>query len=202
MYVIAVTGGIGSGKSTACRRFAERGAIILNLDDIAHQAITPDQPAYKRIVEKYGTEVLDGEGRIDHGALALLVFEDETSVNEINRIVHPAVLKEVVEGITSLRLMERPPQVVVLEIPLLAEAPVFADVADTVLALTAPADIRLKRCVDAGMDALDASRRMARQATDDERVDLAQHVIDNDGTLEEFLGRLDDYWDEVAPRGT
>jgi len=202
MYVIAVTGGIGSGKTLACRHFAERGAIVLSLDDIAHQSIAPGQPAYDRIVERYGPGVLDGSGRIDRGALAALVFEDDAEVQAINRIVHPSVLKEVVEGITSLRLMERPPAVVVIEVPLLAEAPVFADVVDTVLAINAPADVRMRRCAEAGMDPLDASRRIARQATDEERAELARHVIDNSGTVEEFLGKLDAYWEEVAPRGT
>lgn len=202
MYVIAVTGGIGSGKSVACRHFAERGAIVLSLDDIAHGVIAPGEPAYDRIIERYGPEVLGEDLRIDRHALADRVFADDGEIRDLNRIVHPSVLKEVVEGITSLRLMERPPRMVCIEVPLLAEAPVFADVADSVLALSAPADARLKRCIEAGMDPLDASRRIARQATDQEREDLAQHVIVNDGSLEQFLGKLDEYWDEVAPRGT
>lgn len=202
MYVIAVTGGMGSGKSLACKHLSGRGAIILSLDDIAHQVIAPGEPAYDRIVEKYGPGVLGADQRIDRAALASRVFDDEEQLREINRIVHPAVLREVVEGITSLRLMERPPRMVCIEVPLLAEAPVFADVADSVLAISGPADLRLKRCIEAGMDPLDASRRIAWQATDQERADLAQHVIVNDGSVEEFLGKLDKYWDEVAPRGT
>ncbi len=195
MFVIAVTGGMGAGKSVACKHFGERGAVVLSLDDIAHQSIAPGEPAYDRLVEKYGASILDEELRIDRHVLAQRVFADADELRELNRIVHPAVLKEVVEGITSLRLMERPPRVVVLEIPLLAEAPVFADVADSVLSVTAPADARLKRCIELGLDPLDVSRRIASQATDQERADLAQHVIVNDGSLEEFLGKLDKYWD-------
>lgn len=200
VYVIAVTGGLGSGKSLACKRFAEKGAVVIDLDDIAHRVIEPGGVAYDRIVEEFGREVLDGESRIDRGALAALAFEDSGTVRRLNRIVHPAVLKEVVEGITNLRLMERPPRVVVLEIPLLAEAPVFADVADTVLAIEAPSDVRLKRAVAGGMDLLDASRRIQRQATDDERSALAEHSIENVGSVEEFLKQVDEYWAEVAPR--
>lgn len=199
MYVIAVTGGIGSGKSLACEYFRSRGAIVLDLDEIAHRMIEPDGPAYRKVVERFGPGILEHDGRIDRGALAALVFADEGNLLELNRIVHPAVLKEVAEGVTSMRLFERPPQVVVIEVPLLTEAPIFADIADTVLAIEASPDLRLRRCIEAGRDALDASRRMARQATDEERSALAQHTIANEGSREEFLGKLDAYWDEVAP---
>lgn len=202
MYVIAVTGGMGSGKSVASEYFRTRGAVILDLDTISHQLIGKGLPTYDKLIERFGTEILDHEGNIDRGGLATLAFIDDESANALNRIVHPAVLREVAEGVTSLRLMERPPQVVVIEIPLLAEAPVFADIADTVLAISCPTDVRLRRLVEAGVDPLDASRRIARQATDDEREALAEHVIENDTTLEEFLGRLEEYWEEVAPRGT
>lgn len=200
MYVIAVTGGMGSGKSFACDYLASRGAIVLSLDEIAHAALEPGSIAYDRVLSEYGPEILNGDARIDRGALATIVFADEAALARLNRIVHPVVLKEVVEGITSLRLMERPPQVVVLEIPLLVEAPVFADVADTVLAIEAPAEERLRRAIEAGMDPLDASRRIMRQATDNERSALAEHAINNDGTLEEFRERLEAYWEDVAPR--
>ena len=199
MYVIAVTGGIGAGKSFASEYFRSRGAIVLDLDDIAHQVIEPGGPAYDRIVERFGPEVLRPDGTVDRSALAQLVFSDEDTLTALNKLVHPVVLREVVEGITSMRLLEQPPRVVVLEVPLLAKAPIFADVADTVLAIEAPVELRLRRCVEAGRETLDASRRIARQATDEERAVLAQHVIRNTGTPEEFLGKLAAYWDEVAP---
>lgn len=199
MYVIAVTGGIGAGKSFASDFFRSRGAIVLDLDDIAHQVIEPGGPAYDRIVERFGPEVLHADGTVDRSALAQLVFSDDATLMDLNKMVHPVVLKEVVEGITSMRLLEQPPRVVVLEVPLLAKAPIFADVADTVLAIEAPVELRLRRCVEAGRETLDASRRIARQATDEERAVLAQHVISNAGTREEFLGKLAAYWDEVAP---
>ncbi len=202
MYVIAVTGGMGSGKSEACEYFRGRGAIVLDLDDIAHRVIEPGGLAYERLVERFGQDVLADDGKVDRAKLAEIVFGHADTLQDLNRIVHPAVLKEVVEGITSLRLMERPPRIVVLEIPLLAEAPVFADVADTVVALSAPVDVRLRRSVQAGMDPLDASRRIARQATDDERSALADYTINNSGTLEDLRRCLDDYWSEVAPSDT
>jgi len=199
MYVIAVTGGMGAGKSLAAKYFSSRGAIVLDLDEIAHRVIEPNGLAYERIVKHFGSEVLEHNGSVDRGALAALVFSDEANLQVLNKIVHPVVLKEIAEGINSMRLLERPPRVVVLEVPLLAEAPIFADVADTVLAIEAPVDLRLRRCIEFGRDPLDASRRIARQATDEERAALAQHVITNDGTREAFLAKLEAYWNEVAP---
>lgn len=199
MYVIAVTGGMGAGKSLAAEYFGYRGAIVLDLDEIAHRVIEPDGLAYERIVSHFGPGVLEHNGSVDRGALAALAFSDDANLQVLNKIVHPVVLKEIAEGINSMRLLERPPRVVVLEVPLLAEAPIFADVADTVLAIEAPVDMRLRRCIEFGRDPLDASRRIARQATDEERAALAQHVITNDGTREAFLGKLEAYWNEVAP---
>lgn len=199
MYVIAVTGGMGSGKSVACEYFQSRGAIVIGLDDIAARTIDPGGPAYDRLVERFGKEILQGDGSIDRGGLAALVFTDETSLAELNRLVHPVVIKEVMEGIANLRLLERPPRVVVLEVPLLVEAPVFRDIADTVLTIDAPVAQRLQRSVAAGRDMLDASRRIARQATDNEREALADYVIVNEGGMDEYLRRLEKFWNEVAP---
>lgn len=199
MYVIAVTGGMGSGKSVACEYFRSRGAIVISLDDIARRTMDPGGPAYDRLVERFGAEILQSDEAIDRGGLAALVFTDETSLAELNRIVHPVVIKEVMEGIANLRLLERPPRVVVLEVPLLVEAPVFRDIADMVLAIDAPVAQRLQRSVAAGRDVLDASRRIARQATDNEREALADYVIVNEGTMEEYLRKLEKFWNEVAP---
>jgi dephospho-CoA kinase len=202
MLVIAVTGGLGSGKSTAAEYFRSRGAIVLSLDDIAHQAIAPGMPAYDRIVEAFGDDVVGADGAIDRPALAARAFDSDEDAALLNRLVHPSVLREVVEGITNLRLMERPPAVVVLEIPLLAEAPVFADVVDMVLALHAPESVRIERAVAAGMSEPDVRRRISHQASDAQRAAFADRVISNDAQLDEFLGKLEQYWDEVALRGS
>lgn len=200
MYVIAVTGGLGSGKSVACEYFRSRGAVVISLDDIAHQVLVPGTPVYSAVVAQFGHGVVDSDSRIDRSALADAAFQDGEGTERLNAIVHPAVVREVSEGITNLRLMEHPPRVVVFEVPLLVEAPVFADVADTVLSLDAPEHLRIERVVAQGRSDSDARRRISRQATDAERAALADTVISNTGSLEEFLGKLEEYWDEVAPR--
>jgi len=202
MYVVAVTGGLGSGKSTASKYFAYRGAIVLDLDEIARGALYPGSDALAEIVKAFGDQVLQADGSLDRDELARIAFADAGSTARLNSIVHPVVLREVIEGITNLRLMERPPRMVVLEIPLLAEAPVLADVADTVLAIETPVERRIEHAVARGMDLEEAWRRVSRQATDADRAALADHVISNAGTVEDFLLHLKDYWDEVAPVGT
>lgn len=202
MYVIAVTGGLGSGKSVACEYFRSRGATVISLDDVAHQMLAAGTPVYAAVVEQFGSAVLDPDGRVDRRALAHSAFADEDGTERLNAIMHPVILREISEGITSLRLMERPPRVVVLEVPLLVEAPAFACVADTVLAINAPEHLRLERAVARGMSEGDARRRISRQAADAERAALADTVISNPGSLDEFLGQLEAYWDEVAPRAS
>ncbi|MDA3936386.1 MAG: dephospho-CoA kinase [Actinomycetota bacterium] len=202
MFVIAVTGGLGSGKSTAAKYFESRGAITLDLDEIARGALYPGSEALAAVVEVFGTGILKPDGSVDRDELAKIAFADAGSTARLNSIVHPVVLREVIEGITNLRLMERPPRVVVLEIPLLPEAPVFAEVADTVLAIEAPLDMRIEHAVGRGMDLDEVWRRVSRQSTDEDRAALADHVIVNSGSMEDLLAELGRYWDEVAPVGT
>ncbi len=202
MYVVAVTGGIGSGKSTASKYFKSRGAIVLDLDDIARGALYPGSDALAEVARAFGDQVLQADGSLDRGELARIAFADAGSTARLNSIVHPVVLREVIEGITNLRLLERPPRMVVLEVPLLAEDPVIADVADTVLAIETPVERRIENAVARGMDIDEAWRRVSRQATDADRAALADHVISNTGTVEDFLGQLKEYWDGVAPVGT
>lgn len=202
MYVIAVTGGLASGKSVACEYFRTRGAVVISLDDIARQVLSPGTPEYFAVVEKFGRGVLDSDNRIDRIALADAAFQDSERTKRLNAIVHPAVVREVSEGINNLRLMEQPPSVVVLEAPLLVEAPVFAEMADTVLSLEAPEHIRIERAVAQGRSEADVRRRILRQASDAERAALANTVITNDGSLEEFLAKLEAYWDDVAPHNS
>jgi len=201
MYVIAVTGGLGSGKSTACEFFQSKGAIWISLDQLAHQLLDPGTRVHRQVVESFGVEILDAQSKIERAKLADIVFDDPEARKRLNAIVHPVVLRELAEGIVSLRLMENPPDVVVLEIPLLAEAPAFAELADAVLSLEAPGDVRVARAMASGRTRLDALRRIASQASDAERSALASTVISNIGSREEFLGKLEEYWDAVTLRG-
>lgn len=196
MRILVVTGGLGAGKSTAAKYFTSRGATALDLDDVAARLMGPGSPLLDRIAEEFGAdEVLLADGRLDRPALARLAFASAEATRRLNSIVHPAVAGEVGPALHELDMLPIKPEVVVLEVPLLVEAPVFREIADEVLAIVAPQELRLARAVARGMGERDASRRLRVQATDAQRAEMADDVIINSGTEAEFLDSLRDYWD-------
>lgn len=197
MYVLVVTGGIGAGKTTATEFFHSKGAVVLPLDELAKRHLEPDTKVFTQVVERFGEGILGDDGRIDPEALAREAFASRECAAKLNEIVHPAVLREVAPGLTDMGLLPSPPQSVVLDVPLLVEAPAFAELGDTVLAISAPEEERVRRMVDRGMAEDDVRARMACQASDAEREAMADHVIVNDGTLDEFHSSLERFWDEV-----
>jgi len=202
MQVIVLTGGLGAGKSTAAEFFRSRGAVAIDLDDIAARLLTPGTPLLARVAEEFGgDDVLLADGRLDRPALARVAFATPEATRRLNAIVHPAVIREVGPSIADLRLLQDPPPVVVLEVPLLVEAPVFAELADTVLAIVGPESVRAERAVGRGMSSEDAARRMRAQATDAERAELADVLIVNDGSIERFTSALERFWEEYVVGG-
>ncbi len=203
MYVLAVTGGIGSGKSVAAQVFADRSAIVLDLDRIAKELLEPGMPVFAHIVEAFGPEVVGEDGRIDHPALAAAAFASSENASRLNAIVHPAVHAVLTGILDALAVQAQPPRVVVLDVPLLVEAPMFLELVDGVLAISAREDDRVARCVAKGMSEQDVRRRIECQAGDSERREIADYVIENDGDLAAFRSDVVDFWDmEVAPRAT
>ena len=110
--------------------------------------------------------------------------------------MHPAVAREIGPAISDLRLLPDPPNAVVIEVPLLAEAPVFAQIADVVVAIVAPQEMRIQRAIASGFAEDDARNRLARQASDAERAALSDVVIINDGSLDDFVAQLENVWSE------
>ncbi len=201
MFVLAVTGGIGSGKSTATAFFESRGAIVLDLDDIAKRLLDPDMPGYRVVLEEFGPEILDADGLIDHARLAAIAFASPESAHELDALMHPPVYAMTVGALDALALQAQPPRVVIIDIPLLVEAPLFIEIVDAVLAISSDEDTRIERLVERGMAEADAERRIACQASDAERRAIADYVIENDGDLAGFREELIAFWDgEVAPR--
>lgn len=201
MYVLAITGGIGSGKSTAAAYFASLGAIVLDLDDIAKHLLEPQMPVHAAIVEAFGPEVLGAGGRIDHEALAARAFASPERARVLNEIVHPAVYAVAAGALDALAMQAEPPRFVVLDVPLLAEAPQFADLSDAVLALSSDEDSRIERLSARGMAEEEVERRIACQVSDAERRQIADYVIENDGDRAEFREALERFFEEeVAPR--
>lgn len=201
MFVLAVTGGIGAGKSTAARRFAEWGAIVLDVDDIAKRLIAADGPLVEPVVAEFGEGVRNEIGGVDTARLAALAFESPERAQRLNAIVHPGVLAAVAGALDMLAAQPEPPQVVVMDIPLITEAPEFFDIVDAVLVISADEDVRVGRLRARGMSEQDAHARIACQVQDSERREIADWVIENDGTQAEFLEDLETFWiGEVLPR--
>jgi dephospho-CoA kinase len=203
MRVIVVTGGLGSGKSTAAEYFRTRGAFTLDLDDVAAKLLGPGSALLKRVAGEFGgDEILLADGHLDRPALARIAFSSDENARKLNAIVHPAVIGEIAVAIEQLRLMTEPPSALVLEVPLLAEAPALGELAEVVLAIVAPENTRISRAPGRGLTEDEARRRMLRQASDSQRAELADVVIVNDGPREQYLAALKAFWDEhAAPPG-
>jgi dephospho-CoA kinase len=202
MRVIVLTGGLGSGKSTAAARFRVKGAVVVDLDDVGAKLLSPGSALLARVASEFGAdEVLLADGSLDRSALARRAFASPEAARRLDALVHPAIARDVGVAIEQLRLMPEPPFAVVLEVPLLVEAPVFGEVADVVLAIVAPETLRLDRAVAAGMTPEDAQRRLRAQATDAQRAELADATVVNDGSLERFFAALDAFWEEYVAVG-
>lgn len=201
MYVLALTGGLGSGKSTTADVFADRGAVVIDLDTIGHVLLDQAAVVRDRIITAFGEQVVDADGRIDRTKLAAAAFASEEATQQLNAIMHPAILATVAGALDTLALQGEQPPAVVLMIPLLVESPLFLEPVDAVLTISAHEETRIDRAVARGMSREDAVSRIARQAGDGERREIADYVIENDGDLEEFRAAIAEFWDtEIAPR--
>lgn len=201
MYILALTGGLGSGKSTAAELLEQLGAVVIDLDVVA-KTLLEEVPAVRdRVVAAFGEKIVGPDGKIDRGALAAEAFTSAERTSELNAIVHPAVLAAVSGALDTLALQGEPPRVVVLVIPLLAESPLFLEEVDAVLAISAPEDVRLERVVGRGMPLADAEARLSRQVGDAERREIADYVIENDSDIESFRRAVLEFWEtEIEPR--
>ncbi len=197
MRILLITGGLGAGKTTAVAYFVGRGAVVHSLDEIAHDVLAAGTPGLARVVREFGPGVLSADGSLDRAALAEIAFSCKESAERLNAIVHPLVVAETRRRLDSSVAGERPPAAIVLEVPLLAEVPELGDLADDILAISAPVEERVARAVARGMDETDARHRIACQADDVAREALADHVIVNDGDAARFRDALRRYADEV-----
>ncbi|MBD7958002.1 dephospho-CoA kinase [Microbacterium sp. Sa4CUA7] len=197
MPLIALTGGIASGKSTIAGRLAEHGAVIVDADRIVREVQSPGSPVLADIAAAFGDEVITTDGALDRARLASLVFGDDDAVTRLNAIVHPAVRAESARRFAAA-LAADPRTVVVYDVPLLVEARVD-DPWDLVVLAHAPASLRLTRLVELrGMAEADARARIASQVPDERRLEIADVVVDTAGTLAATLAQTDDLWRRVT----
>ena len=199
MLLVGLTGGIGAGKSTVAKLLAARGAVIVDADEVARFVVEPGQPALAQLVERFGPGILDGDGRLDRAGLAKVAFADEQSRKDLEAITHPAINHEFMR-----RTVESPPDaIVVLDVPLLVESPKARERAKdyhAVIVVEAPPELRLDRLEERGLDRTDARNRMAAQASDEERREIATYVVDNAGDVAALERQIDEVWADLERR--
>jgi len=200
MYVLAVTGGIGSGKSVAAGRFAEHGARVLDLDAIAKELLAEDASVRARVVDGFGTGVLGRDGKVVPDRLAAVAFASDAAAEILNAAIHPAAVAYVSDELGRIATTT-PAAVVVLDVPLLVETPALQMMSDQILTIEAQATVRLERLEAVGMPKQDVLARMDRQSCHLERAAIADTVLDNSGSIEMFLAAVDQFWvREIVPR--
>lgn len=197
MPLLALTGGIASGKSTIAGMLRARGAVIVDADAIVREVQSPGSPVLEGIAREFGSEVLTPEGALDRAALGTRVFGHPDRLAALNALVHPAVRVES-ERRFHAALAADPDAVVVYDVPLLAEAR-GGDAWDLVVVAHAPAELRVRRLVeDRGLSESDARARIGSQASDEERLALADVVIDTARDLDATRAQVDELWRRVA----
>jgi dephospho-CoA kinase len=192
-YLVGLTGGIGSGKSTVCALLAARGAIVVDADAIVHELQEPGTDVFNDMVQAFGPDIIGPDGRLDRPKVAAVVFSDEDKRKQLNDIVHPRVGEVVAERLASAG----PEDIVVIDVPLMAESQRSGRTYGTVIVVDAKSKTQLERLVARGMDADDARSRMAAQASREDRLKLADHVVSNDGSPEDLERQVDELWPKL-----
>lgn len=196
VLMVGLTGGIGAGKSAVARRLAEHGAVVIDSDVLAREAVAPGSPGLAEVVAAFGPGVLAGDGSLDRPALAARVFGDEEVRRRLEGIIHPRVRARTAELVAAAP----PDAVVVNDVPLLVEAG-LAGLYQLVIVVLADEPVRVARLVrERAMDPQEAYARIRAQASDEHRRAVADVVIVNNGSLEELYHRVDAVWRErLAP---
>lgn len=183
---VGLTGGIASGKSTVSAMFADLGAVIIDGDVLAREVVAKGTPGLSAVIDLFGDELLTPDGELDRPAMGAIVFNDEAKRKQLESIVHPLVF----ERYAALEAATGPDDVVIHDIPLLAESGRAAEF-DAVVVVDVPEEVQMQRMLeDRGWTEADARSRIASQATREDRLAIATHVIENVGTLEELRDRV------------
>ena len=195
---VGLTGGVASGKSTVSALLAELGAVVIDADLLAREVVARGTPGLAAVVAAFGPELLTPEGDLDRPAMGAVVFNDEARRRTLEGIVHPLVF----ERIVALEQDAPEGAVVVHDIPLLAESG-RADTFDAVIVVDVPGSLQVERMLrERGWTRADAESRIAAQATREDRLAVATHVIDNSGTLEELRARVEEVYAELTAPGS
>ena len=200
MFLIALTGGIASGKSLVSSRLAEHGAVVVDADILAREVVAPGTPGPAAIAEHFGPGVIAADGTLNRPALGAIIFSNDHERQALNDITHPAVWLRAKELFAQAEAAD-PNTVIVYDVPLLVEASSQAGyhAFDLIVVVQAAPETRIRRLIELrGLSRDEAVHRLNSQASDAERLALADVVIDTDGSLEHTLEQTDSLWDRLV----
>lgn len=197
MLLVGLTGGIGSGKSTAARMLRERGAVVFDADVLARDAVAPGTEGHRAVVERFGADVLAPGAELDREALAAVVFADPAARRDLEAIVHPEVRRLFAEGSEAYRDTDR---VVVLSAPLLVETGMHSAF-DVLVVVAVPEPVQVERLMrDRGMSEEAVRARIAAQAPLEDKAAVADILLDNEGSPADLERQIDRIWNDLAAR--
>jgi dephospho-CoA kinase len=195
-FVVGLTGGIGSGKSTAASCFLQHGAVVIDADEISRGLTAPGSPVIGELAEKFGAGILQPDGSLDRAALAAIVFNNQELLSELNAIMHPRIRAASVSQIYKANA----DQIVVYDMPLLVETD-SVELCDVVVVIDLDVERQVERLVESrGMSAEQAEARILNQSSREVRNLAGTWVIDNNGTQEEFEQACIFVWEEIVKR--
>jgi len=194
---VGLTGGIASGKSTVSARLAELGAVVIDSDRLARDVVMPGTPGLAAVVREFGDQVLTPDGELDRSALGRLVFADPDARRRLEGIVHPLVRSRAAE----MEAAAPPGAVIVQDIPLLVESG-LTDAFDLVVVVDVEEPLQRHRLRhQRGLTVAEAAERISAQATREERLAVADRVLDNNGSREDLLAAVDRLWSDLVAAG-
>ena len=202
MVEVALTGGIGAGKSTVSAALAKRGAVLIDADEISREVQRPGTPVFEAMVQRWGDAVVAADGALDRAAVAAIAFADQAELAALNAIVHPAIGAEMTARRRAASASGA--EVVVLDVPLLVRpdgslVPEIAEDVAGVVVVDADEEVAVSRLVEQrGLSETDARARMSRQASREARLAAADFVIDNSGTRPQLEAQIESCWTWIA----
>ena len=196
MLLVGLTGGIGSGKSTVARFLGDHGAVIVDADVFARDAVRAGSDAFQAVVKRFGDEVVGADGELDRAKVASIVFADRAALADLEAIIHPEVRRMIADAIQAELDTDH---VVVLVNPLLIEMGAHRD-CDVVVVISADPQTQVARTVARGMDEADVRARLAAQLPIEERARAADVLLDNEDTLEDLEAEVAVLWASLAAR--
>ena len=197
MYTVLLAGGIGSGKSTVARELEALGCRRIDLDQLSREVLCPGSEVLQQIADAFGSDVVSPKtGELNRRLLAERAFATQADAERLEAIELPAIRALLAQRLEELASSQRPPEICVVEVPLLDRMGEGISLADEVLVVSCPLELRRKRAIERGMDGDDFDARVANQPSDEWLRAHATCVIENDGSYEDLVNRVRRWYDE------